>query len=153
MTMTTNSARISDTMHKVRVVDLYVSDCPKCGIILGIPSEYAERRRADGKCFYCPNGHVMSWEKAIADDTLRNERDSARQQRDWAYQREQATRDQLKASERSLRATKGHVTRMRNRIANGVCPVQGCQRSFQNVKAHIANKHPDWAHDHADVMT
>lgn len=150
--MTTNSARIADTMYRVRVVNLYVSDCPNCGIIFGIPSEYAERRREDGKGFSCPNGHTMSWEKAVEDDKLMRERDNAIRQRDWANQREQATRDQLTASERSLRTTKGHITRMRNRIANGVCPVQGCQRSFVNVKAHIKTKHPEWAHDHTEVM-
>lgn len=40
------------------------------------------------------------------------------------------------------RAQKGQNTRLKNRIAAGVCPC--CNRSFQNVARHMAGQHPDF---------
>ena len=31
--------------------------CCICGIIFQVPEDFAEDRQADGKDFYCPNGH------------------------------------------------------------------------------------------------
>jgi hypothetical protein len=134
------------------MVTLYVSDCPSCGVVFGITAEYEDRRREDGAKFYCPNGHSMSWTKSRAD--LEKERaDVAERRLKWAEAREARQRQEREAAERSARAYKGHVTRLRNRITAGVCPVPGCRRNFANVKAHIEGQHPEWAHEHPEVLS
>jgi len=40
---------------------LYLCPCPECGIEFGISHCFEKRRREDGRTFYCPNGHRMSW--------------------------------------------------------------------------------------------
>jgi hypothetical protein len=47
--------------------------------------------------------------------------------------------DQFEGAQASARAYKGHNTRIKNRIKNGVCPF--CNRSFADVRAHMASKH------------
>lgn len=134
------------------MVTLYVLDCPSCGVVFGITAEYEDRRRADGRDFCCPNGHTMSWHESEA-DRQKKRADSAEQRLRWAEARESRQRQEREAAERSARAFKGHVTRLRNRIASGVCPVQGCRRNFTNVKAHIAGQHPEWAHEHPEALS
>lgn len=63
---------------------------------------------------------------------------------------EQFYREQLASERRSAAALRGHITRLKNRIVAGVCPVPGCKRSgFSNVMRHVASKHPEWHADHA----
>ena len=45
-------------------------------------------------------------------------------------------------AEASLQATKGVVTRLKKRAIAGVCPC--CNRTFQQLAAHMAHKHPDY---------
>jgi hypothetical protein len=61
-----------------------------------------------------------------------------------------ATQELLRAEERSHAATRGVVTRKKNeakklreRARAGVCPC--CHRTFKQLAAHMANKHPDYA--------
>jgi hypothetical protein len=35
--------------------------CCECGIIFQIPEDFSEDRQADGKTFYCPNGHGQNY--------------------------------------------------------------------------------------------
>lgn len=128
---------------------LEVHECGKCGIIWGCPEDYLDARRRDGQTFYCPNGHG----RVFRETDLDRERKRATQlERQLASSRDTADRWKQNAERerRSAIAYKGHLTRIRNRIANGVCPVPGCKRSgFTRVMAHIASQHPDWLHDHA----
>ena len=64
-----------------------------------------------------------------------------------------ALEDQLAAAERSARAYRGHLTRMRNRIAAGVCPVPGCRRTgLTQTLRHIASQHPEWLAEHEHAL-
>lgn len=124
---------------------LSIMDCGECGAIFGVTREFDSRRRDDGKTFYCPSGHARVY-RETEKTKLEKQLASTKQQLQWAQSSGQAARDQAKAAERSARAYKGHLTRMRKRIANGVCPVPGCQRHFTNVMRHISTQHPDWEH-------
>ena len=57
-------------------------------------------------------------------------------------------RDLRQATERQLSATRGVVTRIKNRVGHGVCPC--CNRSFGNVARHMADQHPNWAAEAAE---
>lgn len=132
--------------------DLVVTSC-WCGISLGLPSSLYRKMQADSSTSaYCPLGHTFIYGKNEAD---RQRERAERAEADARRARASATaaRDQASAAHRSAIAYKGHATRLRNRIAAGVCPVAGCRRSFANVRAHIEGQHPDWAHEHPEAMT
>lgn len=57
--------------------------------------------------------------------------------------RHDQTRAARDAANRRLIATKGVVTRTKNRISKGVCPC--CNRHFANLHRHMSNQHPDYA--------
>jgi hypothetical protein len=148
--MTANATRVQGYIDG-SVIQMYVSDCPDCGVIYGITVEYEKRRREDGRGFYCPNGHNGSFGESAIDKAKRLQA-KAEERLMWARSATQAARDQAQAAHHSARAYKGHLTRMRNRIAAGVCPVQGCRRNFANVKAHVTSQHPTWAHEHPEAL-
>lgn len=135
--------------------ELVVTSC-WCGIQLALPSSLYRKMQADSNVgAYCPVGHQFVYSKNEAD--LQRERaETAERQLETANRRarirERALQDQADAAERSARAYKGHVTRLRNRIANGVCPVDGCRRHFDNVQAHIEGQHPEWAAEHREAL-
>lgn len=121
-------------------------DCANCGLTFGISTEFEDRRRNDHRTFYCPNGHSLSFN---GPSHAERERDAARQlaeresrRRKWAEQDAERVRAQRDTANRSAAAYKGWATRIRNRIANGVCPC--CNRSFTNVRRHMTTQHPGY---------
>ena len=114
-----------------------------CGVPFGIESNHQRELLRSHANFYCPNGHSQHYTaktEAERERELREQREReltfAREQRDRALNRESATA-------RRLIATKGVVTRIRRRVAHGVCPC--CQRTFANLARHMAGQHPDFA--------
>jgi hypothetical protein len=144
---TRNSVNVS----RESTLDLFVTDCPSCGVVYALTAEYEQRRREDGNGWKCPNGHDISFGKSEA--TRERERaDDAVKRAQSARTAQFAAQDQANAAERSARAYRGHLTRLRKRISNGVCPVGDCHRNFANVLAHISKQHPQWADAHPEVM-
>lgn len=129
-------------------VKLVVWDCSDCGIVYGVPVDFVNTLRANGGRYYCPNGHSLGWSETDA-DRERKAREAA-ERRALAFEKQaDHEREARRVADLSNRALRGHLTRIRNRIANGVCPVPGCRRSgFTKVRAHIASKHPDWLAEH-----
>jgi len=109
--------------------------CANCGIVFGLGAHFMQERRNDHKGFYCPNGHSLSYSQ-------KSEAEQLRQQLKSAESRATSWKDQAETSENRRRAQKGVTTRLKNRIANGVCPC--CQRSFVDLARHIAGQHPDF---------
>ncbi len=100
--------------------------------------EAAKRSRGpNGIQFYCPYGHVQHY---IQGET---EADKLRRERDRLQQRIAQKDDEIKDLENRRRAAVGQVTKLRNRVGNGVCPC--CSRNFANLARHMHTKHPDWA--------
>lgn len=116
-----------------RELVLVVVDCPSCGVEYGIPDCLNRQLRAQalsGSTF-CPNGHNWHYTGLSHEQQLKAER-----------ARVLAAQDQAAAAERRAAAARGQLTKLRNRIANGVCPC--CHRTFANVTRHMASKHPDY---------
>lgn len=107
--------------------------CGQCGTWFAMPARMLEERRETGDNFYCPNGHPRVFRTTEADKLRETNKRLSNQLTH--------TRDQLEATERSRDAYKGHLTRLRKRIDQGVCP--HCQRSFKNVMLHMSHKHPE----------
>lgn len=143
--------RINGVFQSWESIAFTVNDCPSCGVVYALTKDYEARRLEDGKSWHCPNGHSVMFTKS--ESTKQRERaDSLARQLENANTARRAARDQAEASERSARAYKGHLTRLRNRVANGVCPVASCHRNFANVKAHVTSKHPEWASEHSEAL-
>lgn len=131
---------------------LTVIECCNCHADFGMTQEMYQARRRDHDWFYCPVGHVQHFKGKSDVEAQRERAEKAEQRAAWANSRAERIQGEREAAERQARAYKGHVTRLRNRIAAGVCPVQSCRRNFANVKAHVESQHPDWAHDHPEAL-
>lgn len=124
------------------LVTLIAETCCNCGVVFGIADGQHARLRRNGDWFWCPNGHQQRYTKTEA-DRLREDLARAERERDRARANATHYRDQADAEQRAHRATKGQVTRLRKRVANGVCPC--CNRSFANLARHMAGQHPDYS--------
>lgn len=113
----------------------YFADCccSECGIAYQVPENYRNKRREDGKTFYCPNGHAQCFRESTA-DKLRRELNNAKQQIARAEDEARIARED---AERETRKRK----RVEKRVHNGVCPC--CNRTFANVAKHMKTKHPN----------
>ena len=151
--MTTRSVLAAQRRHNYPLSTLLeVHACAECGIIHGIPKDFLDYRRQDGQPFYCPNGHSLSYHET-EEDRQRKRAQAAERRAAAATDTADRWRANAETERRSAIAYKGHLTRARKRIANGVCPVPGCKRSgFDRVMAHIASQHADWLHQHPEVQ-
>lgn len=115
--------------------------CCKCGIEFWVPDHWHTKRKEDHEWFYCPNGHQQHFVGETEAERLRRERDRLQQR---IAERD----DEIKSLEGRRRAALGQVTKLRNRVRNGVCPC--CSRSFTNLRQHMETKHPDWKAEAAE---
>lgn len=129
-----------------------------CGIAHAVPVDLFDRmnrQHRDGQeqmGIFCPLGH--SWVFAGDGDAtrLRAQLDQMKASRDAAWTQAERARERADRINRSNAALRGHLTRWRKRVANGVCPVAGCHRHFPNVQAHVATQHGDWLAEHPEVF-
>jgi hypothetical protein len=118
-----------------------------CGTPFMVPTDLLKAAHNGGHEIYCPHGHKMQW-KETETDRMRRDRDRLAQrlaERDDEIARQRRLREE---TERRLAATKGVVTRIRNRVGHGVCPC--CTRSFGNLQRHMKTQHPDWVAEAAE---
>lgn len=141
---------MSQTLTYQYTGTLEITECANCHMEFGISPAFIKQRRNDHQSFYCPNGHSLSFSGKSEAQKLAEELAREKKYRGWSESALTAARDQLGATERSLVGHKAAKTRLKNRIAAGVCPC--CNRTFQNVAAHMSGQHPDFAHK-ADSST
>lgn len=125
-------------MSSLNILTTYaVIDCCKCGCLFAIPDQVNDELISSGKKFYCPNGHSQHYTEST-ETKLKKERDK--------NARLTARLDQEKAAaaalDRQRAAMKGQVTKIKKRVANGVCPC--CNRTFKDLAAHMSTQHPDY---------
>ncbi len=130
---------------------LTTMQCGACGIPFAVPESWRAEKEPSGEGWHCPNGHPRVY-RETTERRLERELQAERRHRSNVELRERTARDQLAASERSNAALRGHLTRWRKRVANGVCPVAGCKRHFPNVQRHVATEHPKWLSEHPEVF-
>jgi len=113
-----------------------------CGVQFAITEAFANRRRDDRRSFQCPWGHTMSYgENDLDRERKRTTRLQAKL--DQAQAEILTQRERRDHADRSAAAYKGHLTRIKNRIAAGVCPC--CRRPFAAVMRHMRGQHPEFA--------
>lgn len=119
---------------------LVVVNCATCGVNFAVPDSYKKELRRTGQEFYCPRGDVIYYPGGESDAAK-----ISRLASEAARERDNANfwREQEKERGRQLSAAKGQVTKIKNRVAKGVCPC--CNRSFAQLERHMATQHPDFA--------
>lgn len=120
-----------------RTVALIELTCYRCNIDFSMAEWFYERCKQYGETFYCPRGHGQVFRSP--------EVTRLRKQVEQLEAQKTHLADQRDAAERSLSAQRGQNTKLRKRIANGVCPC--CHRSFTNLARHMAGQHPDYAEE------
>lgn len=123
---------------------LVTEHCYACGIAFAMPKSFRDDALHDRtRGFYCPSGHRQYYTGQTEAQKLAQQ--LADKERILKVREDQlkASRDAVKALERSNRAVKAHSKRLKTRVAAGVCPA-GCKRHFTNLERHIATKHPAW---------
>lgn len=105
--------------------------CYSCGVLFAMTEDYRDHKLRDRTRFHCPNGHGQSYIGKTAETKLKE-----------SEARELALKDQLSAAIREGEATRAALLRDRARFAAGACPC--CNRSFDNVRRHMAAQHPDY---------
>lgn len=147
--MTNQTGSRMETYTLANRADLWVGDCPDCGIVFAMPNAMAKRRREDGRTFWCPNGHSMSWHEDEA-DRQRKRADRLDKQLTRARAEEDRARAEAAHQAKVAAGYKGAMVKAKKRSAKGMCPVPGCHRHFADVQRHVRGQHPDFDPEHAE---
>lgn len=121
----------------VRIVDY--GECCVCGVNIAGPSDHKRNRLDDRKPFFCINGHSQSYIGKTELQKLQERLDAETARR--ARAEEGRARD-AERSKRAIASERGKMTKLRNRVGNGVCPC--CNRTFQNLMGHMKTQHPEF---------
>lgn len=127
-------------MFETITTTLHIETCFSCGCIFGVAKDFASNRRRDHKLFYCPNGHSQYYPAKSAEDKLRDELQRERQQLDQVKANVRDLEMKTQQTRRRLYATKGSLTRFKNKVAAGKCPC--CGKKFEDLHKHMADSHP-----------
>lgn len=127
-----------DLATSVRIV---LETCFKCGIVFGMNDTRYQHARNHGSEFFCTNGHPQVYRETEVKKLTRQlaEKD---QQLAREKSRAEEERKRADATERSLVAQKGVVTRLKNKAAKGHCLC--CDQLFPDLESHMKDKHPDY---------
>lgn len=112
-----------------------------CGVSYALDDAFIRSRQESHKRFYCPNGCLRVYPAENEKERLQRQLADERRRAMYA----ESDRDCLKFSLRSQKAAK---TRLKNRIAKGICPC--CKRTFKNVQRHMESQHPEFAQEASD---
>lgn len=133
-------------------VTLEPVECCVCHLTFAVPRDWNAERLQKRDSWSCPNGHRQHYTGETEEQKLRRQLRERTDQLQTARARATHAQDQADAAERSARAYRGHLTRLRRKVANGICPAPGCGRTFENVRQHLAGVHPEFLAQHADQL-
>ena len=129
---------MASTIYDTHADQLVVHTC-WCGIRHAIPSSLSRQATHNGRAVHCPLGHEWVKKETEAERLKKKlQRERADHDQSWA-----AWRDEKQSLKNQIRSQKAAKTRIKNRVAAGVCPC--CNRTFQNLHRHMQSQHPDFA--------
>ena len=117
-------------------VNQHAVTCCTCGIVFSMPDWFDTKLRRSHETFYCPSGHRQIYSEK-SDVELAREA-AAVHQAEAERQRLAAIDARCEAQNQRLKAER--LGTKLKRVRHGVCPE--CKRSFENVRRHMAAKHP-----------
>lgn len=115
-----------------------VINCWVCGCTFAMDSDHKATMKAQEKTLFCPNGCRLG----LGDPKWKKEKAQLERRLATAQRRSENLESSLSSEKRSHASTKGKLTKVKNRAANGVCPC--CNRHFKNVHRHMKSQHPDY---------
>lgn len=125
------------TSLHTKTIEIVHVHCNGCGVDYGLERGYLNDHEETRATFHCPNGCRRAFTQSTA-DLLRKR-----------LAREEAQHDQTRADrdhkEAQRRAEKAAKTKLKKRVAAGVCPC--CKRSFENLARHMKGQHPEYVSD------
>lgn len=116
--------------------------CGSCGVWFGLESSMLRSRRQDGDWFWCPRGHQIHYSD-FENARLKRELEEQKRYKKWADERAESAQRERDHQKARAAVYRGHLTRVRRRVGNGVCPC--CQRTFKQLAAHMERQHPGYA--------
>lgn len=129
--------------------DLTGMVCPTCGIVYAIPTTMVESAYAKGNrkiVWHCPNGHELGYNGESKEAKAKR---TAEREAEYAKNRAARLAADLEQTRAHLHGQKSLATRMKNernvareRAAAALCPC--CNRSFKQLRRHMASKHPNY---------
>lgn len=129
--------------------ELVAETCCNCGVTFAMTRELHQRCRDNpgprGRSFYCPNGHGQHYTAETEAQRLQREINRLKQNQAYLEETRQAARDDAEHQRRRANGYKGHAARITKRAKAGVCPC--CNRSFENLRRHMASQHPQFTPD------
>lgn len=118
-------------------------NCGECGGTYAINERFRKQCADKGTSWNCPyckigwgyagNGRIEKLEKALEEERARKQA---------ALERANQARHEVQHLSTQLKGTKTRLRNHRERSKNGVCPC--CNRTFKQLAAHMASKHPDF---------
>lgn len=124
--------------YEISVELVHYCECITCGVPIFGPEVRRKQLKREHGSFYCINGHSQYWPSESDEEKLRRERDNAIKRKDWAE-------EAAKKARHAEAIVRGKLKAQTERVKNGVCPC--CKRSFQNLRRHMASKHPHWTEE------
>lgn len=127
---TTFTQKVTEKFHIVT--------CYSCGVAFAINNDLHRRAVVDKQgSVYCPS---------CGEQTVWTGKSNVEKVREEMQRKLNVANERAKRATKSLAATKGAITKIKNRVSKGVCPVPGCTRSFDSTRLerHIKSKHPDY---------
>lgn len=116
-------------------------ECYKCHVLFGMTEDFNRRAHETGTTFYCTNGHGQSYCET-ENARLKKQVEAAKAEvESWKARNEQKARA-LVSRDHVIRAERGAKTKLKKRIAAGLCPC--CNRTFQNLAGHMKGQHPEY---------
>jgi hypothetical protein len=119
---------------------LVVVSCGKCGIAFGLAEDFQRARRKDHETFYCPNGHPRAY---LGESAQERELRETKANEAWYREYGERKAKEAETAKRQAAAARGVVTRIKKRVAKGVCPC--CKRYFADLHRHMGGQHPEWS--------
>ena len=124
-------------------VQLVRETCCNCGVVFAMSRElnqtFLDNR---DRFFYCPNGHRQHYIGATRAEKAERAAERANQNASFWEGRAKEASERTARALASQRVIKGHMTRLKKRVAAGVCPC--CNRSFKDLSRHMAGQHPQY---------
>lgn len=117
------------------------TSCCVCGVPIVTTGSHMNQLRRDKTQFYCINGHSQSFTLTEA-ARLKTQLDNERRLNGSLQAKVALLEGVNKSLKRSRSVYRGRLKATKERIANGVCPC--CKRSFENLRRHMATKHPHY---------
>jgi len=130
-------------METLLTVTLVHMECgyKGCGCVFGISQEKYNRCKADGEDWYCPNGHCRVFCESTK-SKMQKKLNQEKRKTEYLRADVEKQRELKNNARHQARTYKGNVTKIKNRVAKGVCPC--CSRHFKDLERHMQGQHPDF---------